>query len=97
MDRLKPLVGGTDLDSMFDAIKHKGRMGHIETTDNIVQRMKWELNSRSHAGLLKYGTPLDRTDLNLLDWVRHAKEEAMDMALYLLRIEVELENDSKKV
>jgi hypothetical protein len=28
---------------------------------------------------------LDRTDLSLLDWLEHAKEESMDQVLYLER------------
>ena len=34
-------------------------------------------------GKNKYGQTLDRTDLSVLDYLQHAKEEAMDMALYL--------------
>ena len=31
----------------------------------------------------KYNNTLDRTDLSVLDYLQHAKEEAMDLALYL--------------
>ena len=34
-------------------------------------------------GKEKYGQTLDRTDLSVLEYLQHAKEEAMDLALYL--------------
>jgi hypothetical protein len=33
--------------------------------------------------MTKYGTTLDRDDLDLLDWIEHSKQEAMDFVLYL--------------
>lgn len=37
-------------------------------------------------GLSKYGTTMERTDLNEVDWLRHARDEAMDLAVYLTRL-----------
>jgi hypothetical protein len=34
-------------------------------------------------GKLKYNNTMDRTDLSVIDYLQHAKEEAMDLALYL--------------
>jgi hypothetical protein len=51
--------------------------------DSIVTSIIKQFEERSIAGKTKYGTDLDRTDLSLLDYLQHAKEEAMDMALYL--------------
>ena len=34
-------------------------------------------------GKNKYNNTLDRNDLSVLDYLQHAKEEAMDLALYL--------------
>ena len=34
-------------------------------------------------GKEKYNNTLDRTDLSVLEYLQHAKEEAMDLALYL--------------
>lgn len=42
-----------------------------------------DLKSREERGLEKYGTTVDRTDLNLRDWLQHAYEEALDEAMYL--------------
>lgn len=52
-------------------------------TDPIVEAVRQKLHDRSQLGLKKYGTGLDRTDLTRLDWLRHAQEEALDMANYL--------------
>ena len=53
------------------------------TADPIVERVRAKLRERSMAGIEKYGTQLTRTDLSRLDWLRHAQEEAMDLANYL--------------
>ena len=46
--------------------------------------------SRSEMGMKKYGTNLDRDDLELLDWINHSQEELMDAILYLEKIKKEL-------
>ena len=51
--------------------------------DPIVEAVVAKLRARSVVGLGKYGVGLDRPDLGLLDWLRHAQEEAMDLANYL--------------
>jgi len=51
--------------------------------DSIVTSVIKQFEERSIKGKEKYGTDLDRTDLSLLDYLQHAKEEAMDMVLYL--------------
>lgn len=45
-----------------------------------------KLQKRAEAGLAKYGTTMERTDLTYLDWLKHAQEEAMDLAVYLERL-----------
>ena len=42
---------------------------------------------RAKFGKEKYNTDLDRTDLGILDWLEHAKQEHMDAILYLEKIE----------
>ena len=39
--------------------------------------------ARGQIGKEKYNNTLDRTDLSVIDYLQHAKEEAMDLALYL--------------
>lgn len=45
-----------------------------------------KLQIRAKAGLAKYGVTMERTDLSRLDWLIHAQEEAMDLAVYLERL-----------
>jgi hypothetical protein len=49
------------------------------------------LLARSQRGITKYGTTTDRTDLTLPQWLQHAYEEALDMAVYLKRAMRELD------
>jgi len=51
--------------------------------DKHVESVRQKLLERSQAGMLKYGTNLERTDLSRLQWLIHAQEEAMDLANYL--------------
>jgi hypothetical protein len=61
-------------------------------TDSIVEAVRQDLSNRSDLGIKKYGTTLDRTDLQLKDWLQHAYEESLDHALYLKRVIKEIEN-----
>jgi hypothetical protein len=54
--------------------------------DSIVTSVIKQFEERSIKGKEKYGTDLDREDLALVDWLQHAKEEAMDLTLYLEKI-----------
>lgn len=55
-------------------------------TDPITQAVCDRLQSRAAVGKQKYGVTLERTDLSRLDWLRHAQEEAMDLAVYLEKL-----------
>ena len=52
-------------------------------TDKHVESVRQKMLERSALGLIKYGVTLERKDLTTLDWLRHAQEEAMDLAGYL--------------
>lgn len=54
--------------------------------DSIVQAILLKFTRRSEIGQKKYGTTLDRTDLEVLDWINHAQEELMDAILYLEKL-----------
>jgi hypothetical protein len=54
--------------------------------DSIVTSIIKQFEERSAKGKEKYGTDLDRTDLSLVDWIEHAKQEHMDAILYLEKI-----------
>ena len=45
-----------------------------------------KIRLRRDAGRKKYGTTMERTDLDRRAWLRHAQEEAMDLAIYLERL-----------
>ena len=45
-----------------------------------------DLNEREEKGLDTYGTTMDRTDLTEKEWLQHAYEEALDLALYLKKL-----------
>jgi hypothetical protein len=64
-------------------------------TDRIVIQVLNQIADRSERGLEKYGTNLERTDLETLDWIQHAQEEAMDLALYLERLKEQIKNQNK--
>ena len=62
------------------------RAAHAATqADPIVAAVCADLSARSQLGQAKYGTTLARTDLSRKDWLRHAYEEALDLACYLRR------------
>ena len=66
-------------------------MNTIETiesidVDSIVKSVLKKFVERSILGKKKYGTDLDRTDLNLTDWITHAQDELMDGILYLEKL-----------
>lgn len=44
------------------------------------------IQSRAALGLAKYGVTVERTDLSELDWLKHARDEACDLAIYLTRL-----------
>lgn len=58
----------------------------IDNKDTVVYRIASLLRSRSETGIRKYGTTMDRTDLEVKQWIDHAIEECLDQALYLQKI-----------
>ena len=63
--------------------------------DSIVTSIIKQFEERSAAGKTKYGTDLDRTDLSLLEWVEHAKQEHMDAILYLEKLKQQFIQETK--
>ena len=45
-----------------------------------------KIAKRAIQGREKYGTTMERDDLTQLEWLIHAQEEAMDLAVYLERL-----------
>ncbi len=54
--------------------------------DSVVTSIIEQFISRAKMGKAKYGVDLDRTDLALIEWIEHAKQEHMDAILYLEKI-----------
>jgi|TARA_R110001592_G_scaffold293508_1_gene563113 hypothetical protein len=59
----------------------------------IEYRVCTKITQRANVGKKKYGTTMDRKDLTKLQWLKHAQEEAMDLAVYLEKLIEEEEND----
>jgi len=49
----------------------------------IIALVQNDLFEREQRGLNKYGTTVDRNDLTEEQWLQHAYEEALDLAVYL--------------
>ena len=61
-------------------------MKNKKTEDTIVKKVVNKYQERSAVGIKKYGTTLDRNDLELKEWILHLQEELMDATLYLEKI-----------
>ena len=55
-------------------------------TDIIVPEVKQMYEERSQLGIAKYGTTLEHSKQNTLEFVQHLQEELMDATLYLQKI-----------
>ena len=53
---------------------------------NILEQVISDLIQRETRGKAKYNTTMDRTDLTHEEWLQHAYEEALDLAIYLKKI-----------
>ena len=63
--------------------------------DSIVTSLMRKYEHRAKMGKEKYNTDMDRDDLSVIDWLRHAQEEAMDHSIYLEKLIQEYEKDDK--
>ena len=52
-----------------------------------------KIATRAQVGKDKYGVTMERKDLTRLQWLIHAQEEAMDMAVYLQKL-IDLEDEN---
>lgn len=80
--------------------KNKDNCDYIDanSVDTIVYSVLKKFTERAKVGKEKYKTDLDRTDLNMLDWIKHTSEELMDATLYLEKLKREFENiELKKI
>ena len=61
-------------------------MSRVE--DEVCKKIK----ARSDVGKRKYGVTMEEETLTRLEWLIHAQEEAMDLAVYLQKL-IEMEED----
>jgi len=52
----------------------------------IEEEVCFKILKRSEIGKAKYGVTMERQDLSRLEWLKHAQEEAMDLAVYLEKL-----------
>jgi len=64
----------------------------MKTPSNLLQSVIMDLRVREERGLETYGTTMDRKDLTQKEWLQHAYEEALDLALYLKKL-MTIENE----
>lgn len=64
----------------------------MKKPSNLLQSVIMDLRVREERGLETYGTTMDRTDLTQKEWLQHAYEEALDLALYLKKL-MTIENE----
>jgi hypothetical protein len=64
-------------------IKSGADLTEIHCNSKLLQSVIDDLESREQRGIAKYNTTMDRSDLTHKEWLQHAYEEALDMALYL--------------
>jgi hypothetical protein len=60
--------------------------------DSIVESVISKYKDRANLGFTKYGTNLDRTDLNTKEWAEHLQQELMDAVLYLEKFKEGIKN-----
>lgn len=76
-----------DWGSTKEGFSFWGNLSNSEkSTDSIVESVINQFRQRCDVGIEKYGVTLDRTDLNRLDWINHAQQEAMDLILHLEKL-----------
>ena len=62
----------------------------MSADDQNVTSVIDQLRNREKAGLIKYGTNTERTDLDTIEWLQHLQEELMDGAVYIERLKRDL-------
>ena len=65
--------------------------------DSIVTRVIDRFKSRAEMGNKKYGTDLDRKDLNSLEWLQHLQDELHDAYLYSEKLKEEYPLEIKQL
>ena len=62
-----------------------------KSDDTIIYEVAKLMRMRADKGKETYGTTMDRDDLSTEQWLDHAIEEALDLAIYLTKIKKDFE------
>jgi hypothetical protein len=71
-------------------IKQNKQYGGIEMS-KIEEEVCKKIMLRADIGEIKYGITMDKENLTRKEWLIHAQEEAMDLAIYLQKL-IEMED-----
>jgi hypothetical protein len=63
--------------------------------DSVTKSVLDKYLDRAVAGKNKYGTDMDRKDLNVVQWLQHLQEEMMDATLYVEKLLQEQEQHER--
>jgi len=63
--------------------------------DSVTKSVLDKYLDRAIAGKNKYGTDMDRKDLNVVQWLQHLQEEMMDATLYVEKLLQEQEKHER--
>lgn len=63
-----------------------------QSDDSIIYEVAALMRRRADIGKQTYGTTMDRNDLTTEEWLDHAIEEALDLAIYLTKVKRDLKD-----
>jgi len=65
---------------------HTGNDKPIKYSSKVLNDVVMDMIMREKKGYSEYKQTMDRNDLSHKEWIQHAYEEALDLALYLKKI-----------
>lgn len=80
------IVDAIEIRERDDEIERlKATIVRLAMASGVEARVIEDISARQQAGIAKYGTTVADNPLALNQWLQHAYEEALDMAVYLKR------------
>lgn len=65
---------------------HTGDNKPIKYSSKVLNDVVMDMIMREKRGYIEYKQTMDRTDLTQREWLQHAYEEVLDLALYLKKV-----------
>ena len=65
------------------------------TKDKIVSSLIKQMADRSNQGIVKYKNTIDKAEMNPIQAIENAIEEALDLAVYLAKAKHELQQQQE--